>query len=118
MTPVAFALLAAVADARDAHTLAFDALLVAIPFAAVAALIAFGDYLEDRGPSLRGTQALLWGVAVVLLVVSDAARSPSSHELPALGSSALIGCLAVFALKGVLATAPYARRLALRPAKP
>jgi len=49
------------------------------------------------------------------------------HRLPghllraegvAVAVSAVIACLGVFAVKAVLAVAPYARRLALRPAKP
>jgi hypothetical protein len=111
--------LAAIADGRGAHALAFDALLAAIPFAAVAGLVAFGVYLERRDDALGGLQALLWGLTVALLVLSCAARSPAAgmHAVPPLGSSALAACLAVLALKALVALAPYAR-LALRPAKP
>jgi hypothetical protein len=113
------AVLAAVADGHGAHALAFDALLGAVPFTAVAALIAFGAYLEDRARTIDGLQALLWTLALTLLVVSCAARSPATHmhTLPPLGASALAGCLVVFALKILVAVLPYAR-LALRPAKP
>ena len=46
-----------------------------------------------------------------LLVVSCAARSPeaATHTLPPLGRSALVGCLALFALKATV------RRRAARP---
>lgn len=117
--PALFAVAAAVADGRGAHALAFDFLLAAIPFAAVSALIAFGAYLEDRDVQLRGLQALLWALATGLLVLSCAARSPEAqmHTLPPLGASALSASLVVFALKAVVALAPYAR-LALRPVKP
>jgi hypothetical protein len=113
------AIVAVVADTHGAHALAFDALLGAIPFAAVAGLVGFGAYLEDRTNSLGGLQALLWALALTLLVVSCAARSPASHThtLPPLGASALAGCLGIFVLKAVVAVLPYAR-LALRPAKP
>jgi len=82
---------AAFADARGAHGLAFDALLGAIPFAAVSALVGFGDYLEHRDDAVGGLQALLWALALGLLVVSCAARSPETqtHVLPPLGASAL-----------------------------
>jgi hypothetical protein len=117
--PAVLVLLAAVADSYGAHALALDALLGAVPFAAVAALASFGEYLDTRDDSLIGLQSLLWGVSVVLLVLSCAMRSTSIHGVPPLAISSLVACLAVFALKTVLAIAPYALRLSdLRPAKP
>jgi hypothetical protein len=119
--PALLALVAAFADGRGAHAFAFDALLGAIPFAAVAALEAFGTYLEDRENAVGGLQALLWTLALGLLVLSCAARSPSAHgaALPPLGWSALVACLGVFAIKLTVAAAPIARRLMLaQPAKP
>ena len=120
LLPVMLAALAALADARGAHGLAFDALLAAIPFAAVSALASFGGYLEDREDAVGGLQALLWALALGLLVLSCAARSPATetHALPPLGASALIGCLAVFAIKACVAIAPQLRRIALHTAKP
>ena len=119
--PAVLAVTAAVADARGAHGLAFDALLAAVPFAAVSALVSFGAYLEEREDAVCGLQALLWTLATTLLVLSCAARSPATetHALPPLGASALAGCLAVFGIKLCVAAAPYLRRLALaHPAKP
>jgi hypothetical protein len=115
------ALVAALADGRGSHGLAFDALLGAIPFAAVAALEAFGTYLEHRENAVGGVQALLWTLALALLVLSCAARSPATETstLPPLGWSALVACLGVFAIKATVAAAPLARRLILaHPAKP
>jgi hypothetical protein len=111
---------AAWADARGAHGLAFDALLGAIPFAAVSALVGFGAYLEQREDAVAGLQALLWTLAVGLLVLSCAARSPAAemHTLPPLGASALVGCLAIFAIKACVAAVPQLRRVALHTAKP
>jgi hypothetical protein len=112
-------LLAAVADSYNAHALALDALLGAVPFAAVAALASFGEYLDTRDDAVVALQSLLWGVAVALLVLSCAMRSASIHCVPPLAVSSLVACLGVFAIKTVLAIAPYARRVAeLRPAKP
>ena len=92
----------------------------AIPFTAVAALVSFGEHLEHREEPFGGLQALLWGLALALLVLSCAARSPATqmHTLPPLGASALVACLGVFALKLALAGAPYLRRLGLQTAKP
>jgi hypothetical protein len=118
--PALLAVAAAIADTRGAHGLAFDALLGAVPFTAVSALVAFGAYLEDREDAVGGVQALLWGIALVLIVLSCAARSPATqtHSLPPLGASALVACLGVFAIKVCVAVAPYLRRLVLHPAKP
>ena len=118
--PALLAVVAAVADARGAHGLAFDALLAAVPFTAVIGLICFGEYLEHRSGSLAGIQSLLWGLALAFLVLSCAARSPAAQTqtLPTLGASALVACLVVFGLKVVLAGVPHLRRLALQPAKP
>jgi hypothetical protein len=117
--PALLAVLAAAADAHGAHGLAFDALIAAVPFAAVSALVAFGDYLDGRQEPFVGVQALLWALVAVLVVVSCAARAPATqtHTLPPLGWSALVGALAVFALKACVAAMPYLR-LAWRPAKP
>lgn len=113
-------LVAAYADARGAHGLAFDALLGAIPFAAVSALAGFGDYLERRDEGIRGLQALLWALALALLVVSCAARSPDAqtHALPPLGASALAACVGVLAIKLCVSLVPYLRRDAVAAAKP
>ena len=112
--------LAALADARGAHGLAYDALLGAIPFAAVSALMGFGAYLDRREDAIAGLQVLLWTLAVGLLVLSCAARSPATQTdaLPPLGASALIGCLAVLAIKACVAVGPQLRRVALHTAKP
>ncbi len=117
--PALLAAAAAFADSRGEYGLAFDALLAAVPFTAVAALVAFGAYLEEHARSVRGLQALLWTLVLALLVLSCAARSSATQSgtLPTLGASALAACLAVFVLKAIVAAAPYAR-LALRPAKP
>ncbi|HZO97468.1 MAG TPA: hypothetical protein VFB42_08865 [Gaiellaceae bacterium] len=119
MLPALLVAAAAAADAHGAHGLALDALLAAVPFAAVAGLAAFGGYLDRRDDPVVALQALLWAVALVLLLVSCEVRSSAIHGVPPLAVSSLVACLGVFAIKAVVAAAPYARRLAaLRPAKP
>jgi hypothetical protein len=115
--PALLAILAAAADSAGSHALAFDALLAAVPFAAVAALTAFADHLDTRDDAVVALQSLLWALAVCLLVLSCAVRS-SAGGAPPLAASALVACLGVFAVKTVVAAAPWVRRLALRPAKP
>jgi hypothetical protein len=91
-----------------------------VPFAAVSALATFGDHLERREDPFLTLQSLLWGIALTLLVLSCAARSPATQAqtLPPLGRSALVACLGVFALKACVAVAPFLRRLALRTPMP
>ena len=119
--PVLLAIAAAVADRHGDHSLAFYALLGAVPFAATSGIVSFGIYLERRDDAVIAFQALLWGIVLVLLVVSCAARSPATatHQLPPLGWSALVAALGVFAVKACLGVLPFVRQLALaRPAKP
>src|SRR3954447_5615324 len=110
--PGMLAIAAAYADGRGAHGLAFDALLGAIPFAAVAALESFGSFLDDRADAVTGLQAILWAVALALLVISSAARSSAAEggTLPTLGASALVAALVVFGVKACVAAAPVVRR--------
>jgi hypothetical protein len=112
--------LAAAADSRGSHGLAFDALIAAVPFAAVAGLTSFGRYLERREDGLLLAQALLWTLALAFLLLSCAVRSPATevHALPPLAWTALMGSLGVFGMKGVLAAWPYLGSSTLRPAKP
>jgi len=119
--PVLLAIAAAYADARGAHGVARDLLLGAIPIAAVAALEEFGAFLETREDAVRAAQAVLWTLALALLVLSSAARSASgaAHTLPPLGGSALVAALVVFAAKLFVGAAAILRRSPLvRPAKP
>jgi hypothetical protein len=111
--------LAAIADARGSHGIAFDLLLVAVPVACVAALASFGRCLEARDDATAALQALLSGVVVFLLVLSCMVRSQTLHGVPPLAVTSVLTCLMLFAVKLTVAVAPYARRLVqLRPAKP
>ena len=119
MLPGVLVAIAAIADAHEAHGLALDALLAAVPFTAVCAITAFGGYLDRRDDPVVAFQALLWAASLVLLLVSCEVRSAAIHGVPPLAVSSLVACLAIFAIKATLAVAPYLRRLAaLRPAKP
>ena len=119
MLPAVLVAIAAIADGHHAHGLALDALLGAVPFTAVSAIAAFGGYLDRRDDAVVALQALLWGVALLLLLVSCEVRSSALHGVPPLAVSSLVACLGIFAIKATVAAAPYLRRLAsLRPAKP
>ena len=117
--PGLLVIVAAFADGQGRHHLALDALLGAVPFAAVCAIAAFGAYLDKRHDAVVALQALLWGVVLVLLVISCEVRSSAIHGVPPLAASSLVACIGIFAIKTFFAAAPYVRRLAsLRPAKP
>lgn len=99
---------AAAADGAGAHGLAFYALLLAVPAAAVAALDAFGHVLDGGRDHLH---ALLWTVVLALVVVGAAVRAPAVTEgaVPALARSALLACLAVFCVQAMVALAAELR---------
>ena len=119
LLPAGLAAIAALADSMGAHNSALDALLLAVPFAAVAALLSFGEYLDSSPNYVAALQALLWAASVVLLVLSCAVRRHALHSVPPLATSSMFMCLGIFAVKVTVAAAPYARRFAdLRPAKP
>lgn len=107
--------LAALADSASLHGLAFDALAVAVPVAAVAALTAFGDVLgrADADPFAR-VQAFLTATTLALVVLAAAVRAPfvAAGDVPALGITAVGVCLAVFAVQALvqgLAAVPRVR---------
>jgi hypothetical protein len=92
------------ADAAGARSVAFWALVVAVPFGVACALDSFGTHLEERGNPVRSLQALLWVPALVLLLAAAAARGSAvaASGVPRLGVTALVGCIAVLALKAAL----------------
>src|SRR5205085_4294080 len=73
--PFVLALAVVGADSEGRHSLALALLLVAIPAAGAAALTAFGDALDGI---CRGPRPLLAALALVLLVVSAALRTPAA----------------------------------------
>jgi hypothetical protein len=113
--PALFAALAALADVTGAHGLAADALLAALPFAAVAALVTFGGYI-DSGAGSDAFQSLCSAAIVVLLVISCAVRNSAVHGVPPLGTSSLVAVVCLLALKALVAAA--SRLSGLWPAKP
>jgi hypothetical protein len=106
--PVLLVLAAAAADGARLHGLAFDALLLAVPATAVAALEAFGRVLDGADEHVH---ALLWAPVLALVVVGAAVRAPAVTEgaVPALSRSALLACLAIFCVQAVVAAAQEIR---------
>ena len=104
VAPPLLAFAAALADVSDAHRLSLVLLLVAIPAAFVLALDCYGDALEARCGGARPAFAAL---ALVLLVLSAALRSPAVvGGVPHLAVSALVLTLLLYAAIGVAALRP------------
>ena len=120
---ISFVVGAALADAAGRHSLAYYALVVAVPLVALAALSALGDVLDGTAaePHDRGMAALT-ALALPLVLLAAAVRAPllADRPPPAIGITAVVACLAVFAVQVVLAatsTVPHERLRAAFRAK-
>lgn len=103
---VGLVLVAALADSAGSNALGYYALVGAVPAAAVAALLAFGDVLDGTAATaLDRGQAVLAGLALPFLLVATAVRAPllSDGGVPALGVTATAICLALLAIQALLA---------------
>jgi hypothetical protein len=102
--------LAGVCDAAGAHGAAFWLLVLAVPLAALAALLVLGAALEAEGDG-RLTHAWLQGAALALILFGAAARAPFRAEgsVPRVALSALVACLLLYGAQAVLALAPALR---------
>jgi hypothetical protein len=113
--PVGLVLAAAFADLHGAHGLAFYLLVASVPATAVSALAFFGDLVEipggAAGIAVARVQAALATLGLVLVVIASAARGQSAiaGDVPALGVSALVAGLTVFAAQGLVALAALTR---------
>ena len=100
--PASLLLAAVIADSGGARSLAFYLVLAAIPAVAVAALSFFGDLVEGSADDEAGALYVgLTGIALVLLVIGAAVRANALRDaaLPALGTSAVVGALALIGLQ-------------------
>jgi hypothetical protein len=117
LLPVALVLLVVVCDGAGAPSLSFYFLLAAVPAIVVAGLAAVEELLQEGALPQRRAIGRLHAVSLVLVLVSAALRAPLRAEgtVPRAALSAVIACLAVFALQGILALLPAIRR-GVRPA--
>ena len=116
LLPVALVLLVLVSDAVHASTFAFYCLLAAVPAIVVAGLAALEEVLEPGALRHRRAVALLHAAALGLVLVAAAVRAPLRAEgtVPRVAVSAVIACLAVFAVQALIRVAPAIRRTLLR----
>lgn len=107
--PIGLVFAAAAADGAGAHELAFYALLLAVPAAAIVALDCFGALLDGAHDHLH---ALLWTIVLALIVAGAAVRAPAVTEgaVPGPARSALLACLAIFCIQAVVSLASELRR--------
>ena len=118
---VALVLAAALADAADAHTVAFYALVVAVPATAAVALASFASSLDACDDAVATLQTLLWALCLALVVIGCAARAPALETagLPTFAASTLNAVLGVLAVKAALAAGTLFRiRLAAARIRP
>jgi hypothetical protein len=110
---------AALADAAGRHSLAYYALVVAVPLVALAALSALGDVLDGTSaePHDRGMAALT-ALALPFVLLGAAVRAPllANGPPPAIGVTAVVACLAVFAAQALLTAMTVVPRERLRTA--
>ena len=103
-------------DVGGGHGAALALLFLAIPAACVLALDCYGDKLEARCGPLR---PVLAGLAVFLLVLSAALRSPAVvGGVPQFAVSALVLTLALYCAVALGALRPARRPAAVRVVYP
>lgn len=116
LATVALVLAAVGADAAGSHAVAYYALVASVPAAAVAALLALGAILDGRAnePADRASAALS-AVLLPFLLLATAVRAPLLAEgpPPAIGVVAILCCLGILALQGLVGAAAFVERLRL-----
>jgi hypothetical protein len=118
LASVCLVLGAALADAAGEHSLAYYALVVAVPVVALAALSGLGDVLDGSaaGPHDRGI-ALLSGAALPFVLLATAVRAPllDGGPPPVIAITAVVAALAIFAVQALVVATAVAPRQRFRP---
>jgi hypothetical protein len=109
---MALVLLVTATDAADAPTLSFYLLLAAIPAIVVAGLALIEELCLDGAREHCRVIGALHVMTLLLVLVSAALRAPTRVEgtVPQAALSAVIACLVVFAIQGLIAALPALRR--------
>ena len=119
LASVCLVLGAALADAAGRHSLAYYALVAAVPVVALAALHGLGDVLDGSAalPHDRGI-AVLSAIALPFVLLGTAVRAPLLAEgpPPVVGITAVVAALAIFAVQALVAATAVAPRERLRTA--
>ena len=117
LASVCLVLGAALADAAGRHSLAYYALVAAVPVVALAALSGLGNVLDGTAaaPHDRGI-AVLSAIALPFVLLGTAVRAPLLAEgpPPVVGITAVVAALAIFAVQALVAATAVAPRERLR----
>ena len=117
LASISLVLGAALADAAGQHSLAYYALVAAVPVVALAALSGLGDVLDGSAaaPHDRGI-ALLSAIALPFVLLGTAVRAPLLTEgpPPVVGVTAVVATLAIFAVQALVTVSAVAPRERIR----
>lgn len=109
----------ALADAVGAHSLAYYLLVAAVPVVAIAALSALGEVLDGTAaaPHDRAVAALS-ALVLPCVLLGTAVRAPllADGPPPAIGVTAIVACLALYAVQALLTATASVPRERLRTA--
>jgi hypothetical protein len=115
---------AALADASGSAPLGFYSFLALVAVAAVIALSSYGDLLDSppaaEEATARKLQAVLWAVLLGFAVLGTASRAPALGEgaVPRVAATALIACLLVLCVEGVVELVEQGRVRSAQRARP
>jgi hypothetical protein len=117
---MALVLLVTVTDAASASSLSFYLLLAAVPAIVVAGLAVLEELLQPGALPYRRAVGMLHVVTLLLVLVAAALRAPLRAEgtVPRAAVSAVIACLVVFAIQGLIGSVPAIKRALARPERP
>jgi hypothetical protein len=119
LASISLVVTAALADAAGRHSLAYYALVVAVPLVALAALSALGDVLDGTSAEPHDRRiAALTALALPFVLLGAAVRAPllADGPPPAIGITAVVCCLAVFAVQALLTATSVVPRALFRAA--
>lgn len=119
LVSISFVLGAALADAAGEHGLAYYLLVGAVPVVAIAALSALGEVLDGTAPAPHDRAvAALSALVLPCVLLGTAVRAPllTDGPPPAIGVTAVVACLAVYAVQALLSATASVPRERLRTA--
>jgi hypothetical protein len=118
LASVALVLGAALADVAGEHAVAYYALVASVPVVALAALNALGDVLDGSAAEPHDRLvAALSALVLPVVLLGTAVRAPLLAEVPppAIGVTAVVLALVLFAAQAIVTASVAARTARMRP---